>query len=187
MKAQDNITYVVISANIVSQIFTKEDMSEWNEDNIHVLELSDYEKQWVEIGMQYDEATNSIVQPSLQEYKTKRIEFINTMFELESQSLKGELVAQDEQLSWSIQESEARAYNISKNPQDCPMLNTLSQARGIELEALVLKVLEKNTAYANSIATLIGYRQSLQDKIEACVDFKEVLNIQYISPLGLNQ
>ena len=91
MKAQDNITYVVISANIVSQIFTKEDMSEWNEDNIHVLELSDYEKQWVEIGMQYDEATNSIVQPSL------------------------------------------------------------------------------------------------QDKIEACVDFKEVLNIQYISPLGLNQ
>ena len=88
MKAQDNITYVVISANIVSQIFTKEDMSEWNEDNIHVLELSDYEKQWVEIGMQYDEATNSIVQPSLQEYKTKRIEFINTMFELESQSLK---------------------------------------------------------------------------------------------------
>ena len=49
MKAQDNITYVVISANIVSQIFTKEDMSEWNEDNIHVLELSDYEKQWVEI------------------------------------------------------------------------------------------------------------------------------------------
>ena len=67
------------------------------------------------------------------------------------------------------------------------MLNTLSQARGIELEALVLKVLEKNTAYANSMATLIGYRQSLQDKIEACVDFKEVLNIQYISPLGLNQ
>ena len=111
MKAQDNITYVVISANIVSQIFTKEDMSEWNEDNIHVLELSDYEKQWVEIGMQYDEATNSIVQPSLQEYKTKRIEFINTMFELESQSIKGDLVPQDEQLSWSIQESEARAYN----------------------------------------------------------------------------
>ena len=48
-------------------------------------------------------------------------------------------------------------------------------------------MLEKNTAYANSMATLIGYRQSLQDKIQACVDFKEVLNIQYISPLGLNQ
>lgn len=183
MKAQDNVTYALIQSGQVAQLFTKEDMSEWNEENIHAIALDDEQKQWVEVGMGYDETTDSIIQPTLEEYKHNRLEYINVMFELESREIKGSFVPSDEQVSWEIQVSEAKAYKVSGKSEDCPMLATLAKARGKELSALCDKVIEKNTEFRENIAKLIGNRQALQDRIESCTNISEVLAVEYVSPL----
>ncbi len=184
MKAQDNTTYALIQGAQVAQLFTKEDIAEWNEEHILALALSEEQKQWVEVGMSYDEASKSILQPTLEEYKQSKLNYINAMFEMECNAIKGEIVPSDEQFSWSIQESEAKAYKASGKSEDCPMLVVLANSRGIELDALVAKVLEKNIAFQQAIAKLVGNRQALQDKVEACTNYKEVLGIEYISPFA---
>lgn len=183
MKAQAGITYAIIdSNNQVSQLFTQESLSEWDENSIHAIPLSDEQTQWVEVGMSYEPNTQTIIQPSIEEYRARKLEFINAMFEQECISIKGEIIPSDEQLSWTIQEEEAKKYSTSHDPSECPMLAILAQTRGIELDTLVAKVLEKNTAYRQAIALLVGNRQKLQDQIEGCNDYKEVLAIKYVSP-----
>lgn len=184
MEAKPNTTYAIINNNQVTQLFTKEIMPQWNEAFITAVPLTKKQKQWVNIGTLYDENTQSFVEPSLDEIKRDQIAYVNANFEKECESIKGEYVPNDEQLSWSIQEEEAKAYWNSENPKLCPMLATLAKSRGIPLQTLVEKVLEKNTQYRQAIAMLVGNRQALQDRIERAESVEAVRAVEYISPFN---
>lgn len=183
MKAKNNKTYAVIDNQEVTHIFTKEDLSEWNADDIFTVELTSEQKEWVRVGMKYDTITQTIIQPTLEEYKAQRLEYINRMFDFEINELT-ERIPNDERLSWSIQEAEAKDFKRNRNIENCTFLNILAQIRGDDFEELVNKVYEKNEAFNVKLAKLIGNRQVLQKQIENAQDYKAVLAVEYASLLG---
>lgn len=182
MKAKANTTYAIINNNTVTQLFTRADMPEWNEEFINAVALTNKQKSWVKIGTPYDEALNTFTEPSIDEIKEQQIAYINANFEKECEMIKGEHIPADEQMTWRIQEQEAEYYNANPTPEVAPLLNTLAQMRGIPLEMLIEKVLEKNARFRTSIALLVGNRQALQDRIDKAETIEEVLEIEYISP-----
>ena len=74
-----------------------------------------------------------------------------------------------ERNSWSIQESEARAWTLD-NTVPTPALSTLSYARGIPLNVLVAKVIEKADLYKQYYFYFQGIRDKLEDSIKSFSD-----------------
>ena len=82
------------------------------------------------------------------------------------------------------QESEARAYAADPTAST-PLLSALAQARGIPLPDLVERVLAKADAFAVASGSIIGQRQALEDRLDACTTLEEVQGITLvISMLG---
>ena len=82
------------------------------------------------------------------------------------------------------QESEARAYAADATAST-PLLSALAQARGIPLSELVERVLAKADAFAVASGSIIGQRQKLEDRLDACTTLEEVQGITLvISMLG---
>lgn len=71
-----------------------------------------------------------------------------------------------EVLSWPKQESEARAY-IADNAAATPLLDALSQARGVAKADLAGRVIAKADAFSALSGSLIGKRQALEDALMA--------------------
>lgn len=74
------------------------------------------------------------------------------------------------------QESEARAYAADPTAST-PLLSALAQARGIPLPDLVERVLAKADAFAVASGSIIGQRQALEDRLDACTTLEEVQGI----------
>ena len=74
------------------------------------------------------------------------------------------------------QESEARAYAADPTAST-PLLSALAQARGISLPELVERVLAKADAFAVASGSIIGQRQALEDRLDACTTLEEVQGI----------
>lgn len=74
------------------------------------------------------------------------------------------------------QEDEARAY-ASDAMSSTPFLSALAQARGISLADLVKRVLAKADAFAVASGSIIGQRQALEDRLDACMTLEEVQGI----------
>ena len=74
------------------------------------------------------------------------------------------------------QESEARAYAADATAST-PLLSALAQARGIPLSELVERVLAKADAFAVASGSIIGQRQALEDRLDACTTLEEVQGI----------
>ena len=74
------------------------------------------------------------------------------------------------------QESEARAY-VADAMTSTPFLSALAQARGISLADLVGRVLAKANAFAVASGSIIGQRQALEDRLDACTTVEEVQGI----------
>ena len=74
------------------------------------------------------------------------------------------------------QESEARAY-AADSTASTPLLSALAQARGIPLPDLVERVLAKADAFAVASGSIIGQRQALEDRLDACTTLEEVQGI----------
>lgn len=68
--------------------------------------------------------------------------------------------------SWSIQASEAKAWQLDKNAPT-PVLDGIATARGIPADTLKAAALRKTLAYEQLAAYVAGQRQALQSKIEA--------------------
>ena len=184
MKAQEGKTYALIdSLNVVNLIFDLEIFPEWDENSVLVVELDTATQEWLEVGMSYDPITHTFIQPTLEEYKEKKLNFINAMFELEAQTLK-DIIPNDERLSWDTQKLEAERFLQTGDKTQAPVLEALSLSRGLDINDLAQKVLQKNKAFNENIAKLIGNRQNLQKQIEQATNYKEVLAIEYVSPLG---
>lgn len=73
---------------------------------------------------------------------------------------------ESEVLSWSKQEDEARALVADANAAT-PLLDALSEARGIDKAVLAGRVIAKADAFAGISGTLIGKRQRLEDQLDA--------------------
>ncbi|MBM7064277.1 hypothetical protein [Neisseria elongata] len=68
--------------------------------------------------------------------------------------------------SWSIQASEAKAWQLNKNAPT-PVLDGIATARGIPADTLKAAALRKTLAYEQLAAHVAGQRQALRSKIEA--------------------
>jgi hypothetical protein len=67
-------------------------------------------------------------------------------------------VPDDEIASWGRQEAEARAGGG-------PLTTAMAQSRGVPLETLLIKIIEKADAYAAYSGQVIGKRQALEDRV----------------------
>ena len=76
------------------------------------------------------------------------------------------LVPDFEFASWSIQASEAKAWQLDKSAST-PVLDGIAAARGIPADTLKAAALRKTLAYEQLAAHVAGQRQALQSKIEA--------------------
>lgn len=74
------------------------------------------------------------------------------------------------------QESEARAYAADPTAST-PLLSALAQARGVPLDELVRRVLAKADAFAVASGSIIGQRQALEDRLDACTTLEDVQGI----------
>ncbi|MCK9139965.1 hypothetical protein MZB18_07415 [Haemophilus influenzae] len=83
--------------------------------------------------------------------------------------LKNSLLAgypQTEIESFYRQEKEALAWQADHNTPT-PMLSQIAQNRGVPLEILIEKVIEKSTQFAVVIGIIIGQRQAFEDRLLA--------------------
>ena len=180
MIAKDGILYALIENGEVVQIFDSEQLREWDENTLKVVELKS--GQVVELGMKYDDATNQFLDKTLQEVKEDLIAKINFFFEREVSYMQGSLT-QNEIASFETQKREAE--NLSENPQaQTPLLSELAKQRNEDIKTLAQKVLTKNALYTERLAKLLGYKQSLIKRVENAQTRNELDEIKYISPLN---
>lgn len=83
--------------------------------------------------------------------------------------LKNSLLAgypQTEIESFYRQEKEALAWQADHNTPT-PMLSQIARVRGVPLDMLISKVIEKSTQFAVAIGLIIGQRQAFEDRLFA--------------------
>ena len=117
----------------------------------------------------------AVPEPTLEEVKAAKLSEINAAADKAIASLTA--AYPDREIStFDKQESEARAY--AANPTaSTPLLSALAQARGVPLDELVRRVLAKADAFAVASGSIIGQRQALEDRLDACTTLEEVQGI----------
>ena len=95
--------------------------------------------------------------------KATTLSDINLWYEGEVAKLtKG--IPNTERDTWTKQETEARAYQADATAI-VPFITNLSTTRGVPLDYLVTKIIEKANAYAIAVGTLTGERQRREDEL----------------------
>jgi len=82
-------------------------------------------------------------------------------------------ILSNEKLSWERQKTEADLY-MADNTTDVPFISTLAAARGITIDDLVVKILEKAEAYALFVASTLGTQHKQEKEIENCTILEEL-------------
>lgn len=103
--------------------------------------------------------------PTTAELKTQKLREINARCESEIAAISAGYPV-SEVMSWSKQETEARAY-LANNAAATPLLDALAAARGITKADLADRVIAKADLFAQISGTIIGKRQALEDQINA--------------------
>ena len=80
-------------------------------------------------------------------------------------------------LTFDQQLIEAQAY-MADDTAAVPLLSALASARGIELADLVQRVIAKSNAFTQLSGYIIGQRQALEDRLDACTTTAEVEAIE---------
>ena len=104
----------------------------------------------------------------LTELKSIKLIESNNAYETAILSAQREHIPQTEMLSFETQERESKAYKDSgyTDTSLCPFMQSIANARRVDLKTLCDKALEKATLYRQASGMLIGKRQGLQDRIE---------------------
>lgn len=71
--------------------------------------------------------------------------------------------------SWAKQEKEAREF-LSNNQAPALLIRAIASSRGLSVEDLANRVVQKADAYAQYVGNLIGTRQMLEDQIEQATE-----------------
>ena len=110
--------------------------------------------------------------PTLEEMKAAKLSEINAAADRATATLTA--TYPDREIStFDKQESEARAYAADATAST-PLLSALSEARGIPLPDLVRRVLAKAATFAVASGSIIGQRQALEDRLDACTTVEEI-------------
>ena len=113
--------------------------------------------------------------PTLEQTKAAKLSEINKAADAAIATLTA--TYPDREIStFDKQESEARAYAADATAST-PLLSALAQARGVPLDELVRRVLAKADAFAVASGSIIGQRQALEDRLDACTTLEEVQGI----------
>lgn len=104
----------------------------------------------------------------LSKLKELKLFEVNSKYNTQIDTDLKEYVPNSEMLTWSIQEMESRAFKQSDYQDEslCPFMKIISTIRNYPLNDLCDKAILKADSYREAVATLIGLRQALQDKIE---------------------
>lgn len=102
---------------------------------------------------------------TVDELKQNKLLEINSAFEQSIQQITAGYPA-SETSSWGKQEAEARAY-VADTAATTPLIDALSTARGVTKAELATRIIAKADLFATVSGQLIGYRQSLEDAINA--------------------
>ena len=113
--------------------------------------------------------------PTLDEVKAAKLSEINAAADRAIATLTA-TYPDRELATFDKQESEARAYAADATAST-PLLSALAQARGIPLDELVRRVLAKADAFAVASGSIIGQRQALEDRLDACATMEDVQGI----------
>lgn len=71
--------------------------------------------------------------------------------------------------SWAKQEKEAREY-LADNSSAATIVRAIALARGVPVQILAQKIVDKADQYGQVVGTLIGTRQMLEDQIQAATE-----------------
>ncbi|NLC35045.1 MAG: hypothetical protein GX772_01120 [Alcaligenaceae bacterium] len=82
--------------------------------------------------------------------------------------------------TWDQQLSEAEALQADPAAVT-PLLAALAEYRGIEIEILALKVLEKSMLYKIASGQILGARQWVEQELEAAQTHEEVLQVPHVA------
>ena len=94
--------------------------------------------------------------------------------------LKNSLLAgypQTEIESFYRQEKEALAWQADHNTPT-PMLSQIARVRGVPLDILISKVIEKSAQFAVAIGIIIGQRQAFEDRLLALKTPEELTSLE---------
>ena len=94
--------------------------------------------------------------------------------------LKNSLLAgypQTEIESFYRQEKEALAWQADHNTPT-PMLAQIARVRGVPLDMLISKVIEKSAQFAVAIGIIIGQRQAFEDRLLALKTLEELTSLE---------
>ena len=94
--------------------------------------------------------------------------------------LKNSLLAgypQTEIESFYRQEKEALAWQADHNTPT-PMLSQIARVRGVPLDLLIEKVIEKSAQFAVAIGIIIGQRQAFEDRLLALKTPEELTSLE---------
>lgn len=120
-------------------------------------------------------------QECLNDVKVLRLNELNQSFNILIENVLGEAVPPTEMLTWEAQERESNAF-LNSNPRNeslAPTMVGIATARGVDLEILCQKCIEKSEKYRLLSATMIGKRQKFQDAIESAKTQEEVWNVEF--------
>lgn len=113
--------------------------------------------------------------PTLEEVKTAKLSEINAAADRAIATLTA--TYPDREIStFDKQEAEARAYSADPTAPT-PLLSALAKARGLSMDDLVKRVLIKADTFAAASGYIIGQRQALEDRLDACKTLEEVRSI----------
>ena len=113
--------------------------------------------------------------PTLEQTKAAKLSEINKAADAAIATLTA-TYPDRELTTFDKQEAEARAYAADATAST-PLLSALAEARGISLPDLVERVLAKADAFAVASGSIIGQRQALEDRLDACTTLEEVQGI----------
>jgi len=90
-------------------------------------------------------------------------------------------ILSNEKSSWERQKTEADLYTLD-NTASVPFITELANKRGITLDILVEKILEKAEAYALFVASTLGTQHKQEKEIEDCLSLEELDKVQETLP-----
>lgn len=120
-------------------------------------------------------------QQCLNDVKNLRLEELNQSFNTLIANALGEAVPPAEMLTWEAQERESKEF-LQSSPRDstlAPTMLGIATARGVDLEILCQKCVEKSQQYRILSAMMIGKRQRFQQQIEQAQSQEEVWNVEF--------
>lgn len=125
----------------------------------------DFSITMTELGALPDGALLEMPQPEIGIVKKLKLQEIND----ECDRILTEAVSaypQSEILTFDQQIDEVEKYLSSGSPSDAPLLTALAAARGIELDDLCGRIIDKRTAFSQLSGLVIGQRQRLEDILD---------------------